>query len=97
METSTKLSPVLADLYWVKPGQTGQTPSKEKSSKGQIPWCSQTGQAATGQEESIIQRKAVGAQLSLKNFWAIVSPAVPVFCAKAGRDTTPLLLDSCLV
>lgn len=62
METLTKLLPVIADLYWVKPGQTGQTPLKVKSSKGQIPWCSQTSQAATGQEESIIQRKAAGAQ-----------------------------------
>lgn len=62
METLTKLLPVIADLYWVKPGQTGQTPLKEKSSKGQIPWCSQTRQAAIRQEESIIQRIAAGAQ-----------------------------------
>ena len=68
METSTKLLPVIADLYWVKPGQTGQTPLKGKPSKGQSPWYSQTGQAATGHEESIIRRKAVGAQLSLKPF-----------------------------
>lgn len=63
METMTKLLPVTDDLYWVKPGQTGQTPLKEKSSNGQIPWCSQTGQAATGQEESITQKKATGTQL----------------------------------
>lgn len=82
METMTKLLPVTADLYWVKPGQTGQTPLKEKSSKGQIPWCSQTGQAATGQEESITQKKAAGTQLCLKNFWASAGPTEPVFCAK---------------
>ena len=68
METSTKLLPVIADLYWVKPGQTGQAPLKGKPSKGQSPWYSQAWQAATGHEESIIQRKAVGAQLSLKTF-----------------------------
>lgn len=62
MDTLTKLLPAVADLYWVKSGQTGQTPLKVKSSKGQIPWCSQTRQAATGQEESIIQRKAAGTQ-----------------------------------
>lgn len=78
----TKLLPVTADLYWVKPGQTGRTPLKEKFSKGQIPWCSQTGQAATGQEESITQKKATRTQLCLKNFWANVGPTEPVFCAK---------------
>lgn len=99
METLTKLLPVIADLYCVKSGQTGQTALKEKSSKGQIPWHSETRQAATGKEESILQSKAVGALLSLKNLWANISPAVPALCAKgqAMDDAYLSLPYSCFV
>ena len=83
MKTLTKLLLVRVDLYWVKPGQTGRTLLKGKTSKGQIPWCSQTGQAATGQEESIIQRKAAEAQLSLKNLYA------SFLCYRVGREAPP--------
>lgn len=97
METSTKLLTAIADLYWIKSGQTGQTPLKEKSSKGQIPWSSESRQAATGQEESIIQSKAAGALLSLKNFCSIVGPAVPVLRAKGQAAVCTSLPYSCFV
>lgn len=99
METLTKLLPATVDLYWVKPGQTGQTLWKEMSSKGQIPWCSQTRQAATRQEESIIWRKAAEAQLSLKNFWGSMGPTVPLLSAEGqeGIHPIPTALSSCLV
>lgn len=99
METLTKLLPAIVDLYWIKPGQIGQTLLKEKSSKGQIPWCSQTRQAATGQEETIIPRKAAEAQLSLKNFGGSTGSTEPFFSAKGqeGMHPTPTPLYSCLV
>lgn len=93
MKTLTKLLLVLVDLYWVKPGQTGQTLLKEPTSKGQISWCSHTGQAATGQGESIIERKAAEAQLSLKNLSA------SSLCYGAGREVPhphPTLQLPCL-
>lgn len=98
-ETLTKLLPAIVDLYWMKSGQTGQTLLKEMSSKGQIPWCSQTRQVATGQEESIVWRKAAEEQLSLKNFWASMGPIVPVSSAEGQEEMHPTLteLSSCLV
>lgn len=99
METLTKLLLAIVDLYWIKPGQIGQTLLKEMSSKGQIPWCSQTRQAAIGQEESITWRKAAEAQLSLKNFQASMGPIVPLCSAEGheGMHPTPTALSSCLV